>query len=145
MPQNATEPEDFMEVIDPSDERREAERYALTFKLSVSVEAPGGGGVTITPATVWNISRSGVLVETREPLPHMQIISIAIPTDQCPEGMRMPQAFIGGAIVARSGRTTQGKCLAGLRFGDSLTQNMEFVMYMEFLQSTALTNWFLMQ
>jgi hypothetical protein len=70
-----------------------------------------------------------------------QSLAIAIPTALCPDGMRMPQAFIGSATVARLEKTAKGKYLAGFRFGDALTQNMEFTMYMEFLQSTSMNNW----
>ena len=143
--QGAAERDEIAEGESPFDERREADRYTITFKLSVFVDAPGGGGPVVSSASAWNISRLGALIETRQPLAPSQSVTIAIPTDQRPEDMRMPEAFVGGATVARVGRTGRGKYLAGLRFGELLTRNPEFTMYTEFLHSTALTNWLLTQ
>ena len=125
------------------DDRREAERYEIAFKVSVSIDRPGGNGITVSPAGVLNISRVGALLEMRQPLAPAQSVAIAIPTDLCPDGMRMPRAFIGSATIARLKKTPEGKLLAGLHFGESLAQNMEFTMYMEFLQSTSMNNWLL--
>lgn len=140
----APRPAEVCETADAEsslDDRREAERYAITFKMSVSVDRPGGNGVTVSPAAVLNISRVGALVETRHPLATAQSVALAIPTALCPDGMRMPQAFIGSATVVRAAKVDHGKCVAALRFGETLTQNMEFTMYMEFLQSTSMNNW----
>ena len=145
MPPSPAEAGEAADAESSRDDRREAERYAIAFKISVSVDRSGGGGLLVSPAAVLNISRAGALVETRQALEPAQAVAIAIPTDLCPDGMRMPQAFVGGATVARVEPAGPEKWRAGVRFGESLTQNMEFTMYMEFLQSTAMTNWLLDQ
>jgi hypothetical protein len=141
----AAEPEEFDEAPMPFQERREAERYTITFKLSVGANAREGAGSSVFPGEVLNISRAGVLVETTYPLVCSESITLAISTDQCPEDMRMPRAFVGGAVVTRVQSIGGGRYLVGLRFEESLVQGTEFIMFTEFLQSTALTNWLLAQ
>ena len=141
----AAESEEFDEAPIPFQERREAERYTITVKLSVGANAREGAGSTVFPAEALNISRTGALIETIHPLVCSQSITLAIPTDQCPEDMRMPRAFVGGAVVTRVQSIGGGRYLVGLRFEESLVQGTEFIMFTEFLQSTALTNWLLAQ
>ena len=141
----AAEPEESEEAPMPLHERREAERYTITFKLSMTVDAAEGDLPSISSAEVLNISHVGALVETNQPLLPSQLITLTIPTDQCPEEMSMPRAFVGRAVVMRCERFGGGRYLTGLRFGESLTQSMEFIMFTDFLQSTALTNWLLTQ
>jgi hypothetical protein len=136
---------EWSEPPEPRKERREAERYTVTLKLSVSTDDAPNGSVLVAPATVRNISRVGVLVETKQRLQSGQQVTLAIPTGQCPDGMRMPEAFVGPATAMRVIEAEHRCQWAGLRFGDAFLQNMEFGMFIEFLQSTALTEWLLEQ
>jgi hypothetical protein len=129
----------------PAEERREAERFTATLKLSVTIESPSGNEQVMWPAMVRNISRVGVLVESKRPLSPSQRVTLAIPTTPCPEGMHFPQAFIGPAGVVRVGETPEGTHWAALRFGESLTQNTEFMMFMNSLYSTAVSDWLMEQ
>ena len=121
----------------PYQERREAERFPVSFKLSVSVENPPGEGSVVSPAGVKNLSRSGVFVETRQALSPGQQVTLAIPTTQCPGGMRLPQAFVVPAVVMRVDEVKSDRWRVGMRFGDAAYRNMELMMFIDFLQSSA--------
>ena len=118
-------------------ERREAERFAVDFKLSISTENPGDDGLTLSPAQVHDISATGAFISTRARLEPLQNVVIAIPTDQCPGGMSLPEAFVGTATVMRAHKAENGRQLAALRLGDTFHQDMDFAMFVDFIQAKA--------
>lgn len=118
-------------------ERREAERFAVAFKLSVSTENPNEAGLTVNPAQVRDISATGAFISTRAHLEPRQSVVIAVPTDQCPGGMSLPEAFVGPATVVRAHDAENGTQLAALRLGDAFHQNMDFAMFVDFIQAKA--------
>ena len=118
-------------------ERRSAERFAVAFKLSVSTENPNDAGLTVNPAQVRDISATGTFISTRARLEPRQSVVIAIPTDQCPGGMSLPEAFVGAATVMRAHEAENGRQLAALRLGDAFHQNMDFAMFVDFIQAKA--------
>ncbi len=126
-------------------ERREAERFQTTLKISVSIDKGERGGLLVCPATVHDISRMGALVETKHRLSGNQHVTVAFPTVRCPEGMQWPQAFVGPAMVMRVEPRGNGTFRAGIRFDESLHQNMDFVMFMEFLEATSMSDWLMQQ
>lgn len=115
-------------------ERREAERFNIDMKVSVSTEG-NGGGLTVSPATVQDISRTGVCVSLRQHIPPRQSVLLAMPTSICPDDMHMPEAFVGSATVVRLAGSDNGASWIGLRLGDGFYHNMEFALFMEYLQS----------
>ena len=115
-------------------ERREAERFSLDMKVSISTEGHGGG-LTVSPATVQDMSRTGVWVSLRQHIPPLQSVQLAIPTSLCPKDMQMPETFVGPATVVRLEHSDDGASRLGLRLGDSFYRNMEFALFMEYLQS----------
>jgi hypothetical protein len=119
----------------PEHERREAPRFKVAFKLSVSLDPSPGGGVLVVPAVARDISRVGALVEARQALAAGQLLTLAIPTSRCPDSMSLPQAFVGPAFVTRVGKTEKSERFAGLRFGEALTQNFEFIGFLDFLHA----------
>ena len=127
-------------------ERREAERISITFKLSVSLDDnTGENRVLVFPTSVKDISRLGVRLESRIALPEGQRVILVMPTTQCPVGMHMPEAFIGPSTIVRAEETVDGKCDMGVRFSEAFTQNIDFLMFVDFLHSTALSEWLLQQ
>jgi hypothetical protein len=140
-----TDRDPWSESLQPAEERREAERFTTTLKLSVTVETPSGNDQVMWAADVRNISRAGVLVESKRPLSPSQRVTLAIPTTPCPEGMRLPQAFVGPGGVVRVGETKEGTHMVALCFGEPLTQNTEFMRFMDFLYSTSVSDWLMEQ
>ncbi|HUW61545.1 MAG TPA: PilZ domain-containing protein [Candidatus Bathyarchaeia archaeon] len=112
-------------------ERREAERLKIEFRLSVSTEH--SGGLTVTPASVRDISLAGALVVSRQRLTPFQNVMVAIPTGECPEGMGLPEAFVGPAMVVRVHKSDETKNLIALKFGESLSGNDQFMGFVRFL------------
>jgi len=118
-------------------ERREAERFEVAFKLSVSTENPGDAGLTLSPAQVRDISATGAFISTRVSLEPWQSVVLAVPTDQCPGAMGLPEAFVGSATVMRAHEAENGIQWAALRLGDAFHQNMDFAMFVDFIQAKA--------
>ena len=115
-------------------EQRESERFSIDMTVSVSAEG-NGGGLIIGPATVEDISRTGICVSLRQHIPPSHGVRLAMPTSLCPKAMHMPEAFVGPATVVRQAGSTHGTSWIGLRLGNSFYQNMEFTLFMEYLQS----------
>ena len=118
-------------------ERRQAERYDVNFKLSISSGNPSGIGLLVEPAEVKNISRLGALMRARRAVHPDQKIVLAIPTEQCPDSMGLPKAFVGPAEVVRAEETVERKCLVALRFSEAISQNRDFAGFMDFIKTTA--------
>lgn len=117
-------------------ERREHDRFHVPLKMSVS-STNSGGGFTVSPADVENISRGGVLLKTRHCLSPMQDVMISFPTVQCPDGMALPENLAGRATVVRVGLGDGTRCEAGLRFDDGFLQNFEFNHFIDFLHTVS--------
>lgn len=115
-----------------SPDRREAERFDLSLKASISTDR-AGEGILVSPAEVRNMSRCGVLVSTRHKLNPFQDVTVSLPTDQCPEGMNLPEAFVGPATVVRA-EDEEDRWLVALRFSNHFGHAPEFADYMDFLQ-----------
>lgn len=126
--------------FDPFETRREnrsAPRFEMPMKITLAVEDPVRKGQLVGPGLVGDISMSGVSVRTKHNLSKQQKVTVAISTDMCSEDLCVAKAFVGSATVRRveSGDGTQIR--AGLQFGDSLIQNIEFAMFIDHLQSRA--------
>jgi len=115
-------------------ERREAERLQTDIRLSVSTER-AGAGLTVSPATVRDISRVGALLLTRQWLTPFQNVMLAIPTGECPDSMGLPEAFVGPAMVVRIHKSDETKYLIALKFGESLSENIQFNGFVDFLRN----------
>ncbi|GMW03969.1 MAG: hypothetical protein AMXMBFR84_51030 [Candidatus Hydrogenedentota bacterium] len=123
--------------VDPYDtpaNRREADRFPVRAKLSMTVENQSIRQTLVGPGIIENLSRTGVLVKTRHKLRAGQRISIAFPTARFRGDIVFPEAFMGTAEVVRSTPLGDGVVSAALSFGDAFTNNMEFVLFVEFLQ-----------
>lgn len=106
--------------------------------MSVS-STSSGGGFTVSPADVDNISRGGVLLRTRHCLSPMQDVMVSFPTFQCPDGMALPENLAGRATVVRVGLGDGERCEAGLRFDDGFLQNLDFNHFIDFLHTVSAT------
>jgi len=113
-------------------ERRQAERLKIEFRLSVSTEH--GGGLTVSPASVRDISLAGALVVSRQWLTPFENVMVAIPTGECPQAMGLPEAFVGPAMVVRVHKSDETKNLIALKFGESLSGNDQFRTFVDFLR-----------
>lgn len=115
-------------------DRREAERLQTDIRLSVSTER-SGGALTVSPATVRDISRSGALVLTRQWLAPFQNVMLAIPAGECPDSMGLPEAFVGPAMVVRIHKSDETKYLVALKFDESLSESIQFSEFVDFLRN----------
>ena len=122
---------------DPKVERRHAERHAVSLKLSLTTDSPSNGGTLTAPASVRNMSRTGVLVSTRHKIAPGSNVTIVIPTDHCPDGMSLPSTFAGPVETVRVSQAERGKLDVALRFGGALTRSVEFGVFMDFTMVTA--------
>lgn len=117
--------------------RRESDRLKVGFKVSVSVDEPARGGTLITPAVVHDISRGGILVETRQALSSGQRVLVSIPTEICPDRMALPCALNGHAEVVHMQPSGTHRSKAGLRFCESLRRLPELSAFLDYLRATS--------
>ncbi|MBI5093887.1 MAG: PilZ domain-containing protein [Candidatus Hydrogenedentes bacterium] len=118
--------------FDPFETRREnrsAPRFEMPMKITLAVEDPVRKGQLVGPGLVGDISMSGVSVRTKHNLSKQQKVNVELSTDMCSEDLCVAPASV------ESGDGTQIR--AGLQFGDSLIQNIEFAMFIDHLQSRA--------
>ncbi len=119
------------------EEHRSSKRFKLRIKVSVSVDLSGVGRSLVGPLLVENISLTGLCGVTKHSLHPGQRITIALPTDMCPVSMGMPAAFLGMAEVVRVKNLEDRKQAAAFRFDSSLSQSIEFAVFVNYLQSLA--------
>lgn len=121
----------------PSGERREAERFQTMLKFAISRTDPCGNGLLVEPVHVRDISRVGALVTTRHQVEPSENVLLSIPTDQCPDSMGLPRAFVGSAEVVRTlGKIDHNTAIA-LRFSEVISHNREFAVFLDFLREVA--------
>ncbi|HOT51076.1 MAG TPA: PilZ domain-containing protein [Candidatus Hydrogenedentes bacterium] len=113
--------------------RRESDRMKVRFKVSVSIDEPAHGRTLIAPAIVHDISRGGLLIETRQTLSPGQRVSVSIPTEICPDRLSLPRALSGHADVVHARHGAGHRSHAGLRFGESLRHLPEFAAFLDYL------------
>jgi hypothetical protein len=116
-------------------ENRRSPRFATSIKVNLAVEDVRLQGQLVGPGLAKNISMSGVSLETKHKLAVAQWVTLAIPTDRIPSDLCLATAFVGPAVVRRVTQLEGTRVLAGLEFGDALLQNIEFVMFIDYLQT----------
>jgi hypothetical protein len=121
--------------FEPRQERRVAKRFAAPLRVKISVHDPKLKCRLVCRGNVMNVSRVGVLVRTRHQVEPGMRISIGIPTKICKETVCLPKVFVGSAEVMRVIGEGDGVSVVALRFGTELSQNMEFALFTDALQS----------
>lgn len=116
-------------------DRRLSRRWKSNFTFSVTVDDGRAKRRMVGPAVLLNASMGGGLALTKHDLRKGQRVLSSFPTDFCPESMGMPREFQGHAEVMRVEAVDERKRLVGLRFGPAFTENMEFGVFMEYVQS----------
>ena len=137
MPRYNTEAE-WKDPYEAIDDRRSAGRFA--FRMQISIETAQGARRLVGPAIIRDVSQSGILVHTKHQLAEGDSVRVAIPTDTCPDEMGLvdmclPKAFIGRANVVRTSPVGDKVTAAALQLDDLLAQNVEFNMFVQFLQT----------
>lgn len=115
------------------DERRRASRYNYRFRLSIAAENALDMRRVVGPGIVRNISLSGVLLVTKHTLSPEQRVLLEVPTGTCADTLCLPNVFEGTAQVIRSSELDGGKRDVAMRFGEDLSQNMEFAIFIDAL------------
>ena len=113
------------------DNKRVAERFKFRLKLSIKAQRDTPPRILVGPGIVRNLSISGAWLVTKHQLEPGQRIVVAIPTKRFAVAEYLPAMFIGPAEVARVKPDTENRLWAGVRFGDALTQNMEFATFIQ--------------
>lgn len=123
---------------DPYDRRPEARnvgRFSTKFRVKIYVETPRG--TLVGPGIVNDLSISGMCLVTKHELKRGQRITVKIPTAVCPDSMGMPRAFTGQADTVRIKNLGENRSLVALKFLPELSENMEFVVFLDYLSSIA--------
>ncbi len=116
-------------------ELRSAERFRIDNRLSISVPCPETHNYLTGPGLVHDISQTGVAVRTKHRLEPKQIVSVSIPTEGCPESLCLPQSFDCKAEVVRVVELKDRQSLVALSFSQQFSQDMEFAVYMNTIQT----------
>lgn len=120
------------------EEHRTAARCRADLRIKLTVEDKHLRGVLTGPGLVNNVSLTGACVLTKHRVTPGQIVMADMPADCCPEHMGLPKAFVGPVEVVRVQAVDERKSLVGLRFGEPLSQNIEFAVFIDYLRTIAL-------
>ena len=114
---------------------RSAERFKFRLKISIKAENSENGGsaprILIGPGVSRDLSVGGAWLVTKHQLVPGQRVVVAIPTKRFAVAECLPAMFIGPANVVRIQPDTENRIWAAVRFGDALTQNMEFAAFIQ--------------
>jgi hypothetical protein len=119
------------------DERRNAPRVRCRFKLSIAADEAERNRRVVGPGLVRDISLTGILLVTKHSLKPEQRVQLEVPTLGCVDSMCLPDSFEGTAEVIRSNELEGGKSDVALRFGEDLSQNMEFAIFIDALMTVS--------
>ncbi len=115
---------------------RAATRFKFRLKLSIKAQSEEETTrVLIGPGIIRNLSVTGAWLVTKHKLTVGQRIVVAIPTKRFAVAEYLPAMFIGPAEVVRTKPDIESRMWVGVRFGDALTQNMEFATFVQGLFS----------
>ncbi len=113
-------------------DQRVATRFKFRLKLSIKAQVDESPTrILIGPGIVRDLSISGAWLITKHKLEPGKRIVIAIPTKRFAVAEYLPAMFIGPAEVVRTKPDADNRLWAAVRFGDSLTQNMEFATFIQ--------------
>lgn len=116
-------------------EQRASGRCRAAFKLTITADDERLKGRLVGPGLVKNMSLTGAFLVTKHRLEPGQRVTVAISTDFCPDHMGLPGAFIGPAEVVRLEPSQGRTVLVGLQFGEVFSENMDFAVFQDYLQS----------
>lgn len=119
------------------EDRRRAERFHVPLRVSLTADAPARAGRLVGPGKITNLSMTGAAMVTKHKLAPEARVDVTFPTEMCPDAMCLPQEFAGSARVVRSVDRGNGKSDVALAFGDALTENIQFAMYIDLLRNVA--------
>ncbi|MCC6794584.1 MAG: PilZ domain-containing protein [Candidatus Hydrogenedentes bacterium] len=115
---------------------RAATRFKFRLKLSIKAQSEEESPrILIGPGIIRNLSVTGAWLVTKHKLTVGQRIVVAIPTKRFAVAEYLPAMFIGPAEVVRTKPDIESRMWIGVRFGDALTQNMEFATFVQGLFS----------
>ena len=120
---------------DHRDERRGFGRFRTRLKMKIAVHREDIKGRMIGPGIVRDLSVNGASVITKHELAPGAFMSVTIPTDACPDGMCLPRTFRGPARVLWVTPEGENTIRVGLAFGDRISQDMEFAVFVDYLKS----------
>ncbi|HRI88120.1 MAG TPA: PilZ domain-containing protein [Candidatus Hydrogenedentes bacterium] len=115
--------------------QRDSERFKFRIKISITAQSGNPPQRLVGPGIVRNVSVSGALLITKHRLELGQKVVVAIPTKRFAVSDYLPNVFMGPAVVSRVQPDTEGRMWVAIRFGDQLTQNMEFASFIQGLYS----------
>lgn len=115
--------------FEPRQNRRSDERFRFRIKIGISVTDAETQQRLVGPGIVKNLSLSGAYLVTKHRLTVGQRITVAVPTKRFPVTAYLPAYFMGPATVTRVEPDEGNRIRAAIQFGEPLTQNMEFAVF----------------
>ena len=117
-------------------DQRVATRFKFRLKLSIKAQSEEDTPrILIGPGIIRNLSVTGAWLVTKHKLSVGQRIVVSIPTKRFAVAEYLPAMFIGPAEIVRTKPDIESRMWVGVRFGDALTQNMEFATFVQGLFS----------
>jgi len=125
----------WFDPFEPRAEHRSAIRFKVQFRISMAVSYKHGMGCLVGAGIVKDMSHTGIRVTTKHQLLPLQDVQLSIPTKLCADDLSLPKSFGDTARVVRvtplKGRVVE----AVLRFSNSLTDNLEFTLFVDTMKS----------
>jgi len=118
-------------------ERRSADRFRVPLRVSLTAPVPDRPGKLVGPGKIRDLSMTGASLLTKHKLAPDARVDVSFSTEMCPDAMMLPQEFAGSARVVRSIDCGNGKSDVAIAFGDALTENIQFAMYVDLLRNVA--------
>jgi len=124
--------------FDHVEERRALPRFPTDLKVMIALESGSARRKLVGPGVLTDMSGSGFQCRTKHQLRPGNELTIRFPTKGCPAELCLPKSFYGPAKVVRAALGDNDVVTAGIEFGEPLTQNMEFAVYVRQLETEAI-------
>lgn len=132
---------DWDDPFEKVDERRQVPRFnANNTKIMIAVESGSARRNLVGPGILHDMSEGGIYCVTKHHLAEGHDVTLRFGTEMCPAEMCLPKSFYGAGKVIRTAPDEEDRMFAGIMFGNELKQNMEFSLFVQHLETAALTS-----
>lgn len=119
------------------EENRKRVRCVERISIKIAVHVANHAELLVGSGTVHNISQSGLLCHTKHHLTANQDVQISIHTEGYTGSQPLPHKFVGTAKSIRVNTLEEGVQEVALEFGNDLSGNMSFAIFIENLRTSA--------
>ena len=124
---------DWEDPCEPVEDRRGAVRFAAHRMLDIAVRSKKADGHMIGPGKLKDLSMSGAGLVTKHRLRENDRVQLRINTEDCPRELALPRNFVGSARVVHVRKKGGRSRHVALQFNESLTDSMEFAVFINHL------------